>query len=94
MDIVKEVSTIDKNSVIKRLESLLEDSSGVDQTIYGELKFFLSIDPAEINTDFIATCICNNGYAEDYCFNRCKDEFSPHTSRFLILVRSLQTSLK
>lgn len=93
MDIAKEVSTINKNSIVERIENLLKDSSATDETIYGELKFFLSIDLPEIDTEFIATCICNNGYAEDYCFNHCKDEFLPHASRFLILIRSLQNSL-
>ncbi len=79
-----------KEKVYKRLENDLNDPSNLDKTIYDEINFFLSLGDTDVDLRFIVSCICDNGFFEDFCIYRCKHTFTPYIGIFNVLVESLR----
>lgn len=79
-----------RNTISGQLEKDLKSSSNLDKMTLHEINFFLSLGDADVDLNFIAFCICDNAFLEDYYTFRCKNTFTPHIIRFNILIQSLR----
>lgn len=89
----KEQSELRKK-ICKQLKDDLDESSNYDKIIYNEINFFLSLGDTDVDLDFIAFCICDNSFLEDFCLYRCKRSFIPYIAKFNVLVQSLRDIYK